>query len=98
MLVRVVKMTFRQEECDRFLELFEGWRHRIRAFPGCRYLELLHATDDSRVFVTYSEWESETDLDNYRKSDVFASVWPTVKAMFEEPAEAWSMDRTHRME
>ena len=97
MIVRVVKMTFRPEECERFLELFEGWRHKIRAFPGCRYLELLHATDDSRVFMTYSEWESETDLGNYRKSDVFASVWPTVKTMFEEPAEACTMDRPHRM-
>ncbi|MFZ1687538.1 MAG: antibiotic biosynthesis monooxygenase family protein [Flavobacteriales bacterium] len=93
MVVRVVKMTFRQEECARFLELFAGWRQRISIFPGCRHLELLHATDDTRVFMTYSEWDSDSDLENYRKSDVFASVWPTVKAMFEEPAAAWSMER-----
>ncbi|MEO8069515.1 MAG: antibiotic biosynthesis monooxygenase family protein [Flavobacteriales bacterium] len=97
MVVRVVKMTFRPEECDRFLELFDGWRHRIRAFPGCRYLELLGEQGNSGVFMTYSEWDDPSDLENYRLSAVFAEVWPTVKGMFAAPAEAWTADRLHRM-
>ena len=56
MIVRMVKMTFRQEEVARFLELFEGWRVKIIAFPGCQHLELLQDKDDPRVFFTYSIW------------------------------------------
>lgn len=97
MTVRIVKMTFRPDEVPRFLELFEGWRHRIITFPGCLHLELLHDVDDRRVLMTYSEWRSDSDLEAYRTSDVFASVWPVVKELFDEPAEAWSMDRLHQM-
>lgn len=97
MIVRMVKMTFRPGQEQRFLELFEGWRHRIRPFPGCRYLELVQDKKDPRVFFTYSEWDAELDLENYRRSDVFADVWPTVKAMFDAPAEAWTVERLHRM-
>lgn len=86
-------MTFRPEEVDRFLELFAGWEPRIRAFPGCRHLELLRGTDAPHVFFTYSRWDSEADLEAYRHSEVFATVWPTVKGLFAAPAEAWSTQR-----
>lgn len=97
MIVRVVKMTFAPEHVARFQELFEGWRHRIIAFPGCRHLQLLHSVDDPRIFFTYSEWDGPQDLENYRTSEVFGEVWPVVKALFVVPAEAWSVDREHSM-
>ncbi len=98
MIVRLVKMTFRPEEVGTFQALFEGWRHRIIAFPGCRQLELLHDARDSRVFFTYSEWNGPADLEAYRTSDVFANVWPVVKKLFAEPADAWTMHREHSMD
>ena len=93
MIVRIVKMTFRLEEVIRFQELFEGWRHRIIAFPGCQRLQLLHDRADDRVFFTVSEWDGPADLEAYRRSEVFAGVWPVVKGMFAEPAAAWTVDR-----
>lgn len=93
MIVRIVKMTFRPDEVRHFLDLFQGWKPRIRSFPGCRHLELLHDVHDPRVFFTYSHWDGPEDLEAYRGSDVFASVWPVVKVLFEAPAEAWSTDR-----
>lgn len=95
MIVRIVKMTFRTEEIGRFQELFEGWKPKIRAFPGCRHLELLHDVEDPRVFFTYSHWDGVADLENYRLSDVFAGVWPVVKNLFAAPPEAWSVEREH---
>jgi|SRR5436190_23590779 len=93
MVIRIVKMTFEPEHVGRFRELFEGWKPRIRAFPGCRHLELLHDVEDARVFFTYSHWDDPNDLEAYRVSEVFASVWPVVKALFAAPAEAWTVDR-----
>ena len=93
MLIRIVKMTFRPEEIARFQELFPGWKPKIRSMPGCLHLELLHDLKDPRIFFTYSIWEGTADLENYRVSEVFLSVWPTVKQLFAEPAEAWSVHR-----
>ncbi|MCB0794842.1 MAG: antibiotic biosynthesis monooxygenase [Flavobacteriales bacterium] len=98
MIVRLVRMTFHPEHCERFKLLFEGWRQRIIRMPGCRHLELLRDTDRSNVFVTYSVWEQAADLEAYRCSDVFNEVWPTTKALFSAPAEAWSHTLLHRMD
>ena len=98
MITRVVKMTFRPEEVATFQELFDGWRHRIIAFPGCRHLELLHDVEDTRVFFTYSVWNGPSDLEAYRTSEVFASVWPVVKKLFAERADAWTVGREHSMD
>lgn len=97
MIVRLVKMTFRPGEVEHFQELFEGWRHRIIAFPGCRELELLHDISEPGVFFTRSEWDSEEDLEAYRRSGVFSEVWPAVKELFAARAEAWSLQVKHRM-
>ncbi len=97
MIVRLVKMTFRPEEVSRFQELFEGWRHKILASPGCQQLQLLHDAHDPRVFFTYSVWDDITDLEAYRKSEVFDSVWPVVKSQFAAKAEAWTVEREHAM-
>ncbi len=97
MIVRLVKMTFKPDEAGRFQRLFEGWRHRIIATPGCRALELLHDVKDGRVFFTRSVWVAEADLEAYRRSATFADVWPVVKQMFAAPAEAWTVQVEHRM-
>ncbi len=98
MIVRLVKMTFRPGESERFQALFEGWRHKIIASPGCRKLELLQDRTTPGVFFTLSEWESADDLELYRGSTVFATVWPVVKQLFAERAVAWSLDRKHHMQ
>lgn len=97
MITRLVKMTFREEEAGRFLELFAGWRHRIIASPGCESLELLRDAADPRVFFTRSEWRSAADLETYRASATFGEVWPVVKKLFAQRAEAWSLHAEHRM-
>ena len=95
MIIRIVKMTFEPQHVAAFQSHFEGWKPKIRAFPGCRHLELWHDLRDPRVFFTYSHWDGVDDLENYRLSEVFASVWPVVKALFAAPAEAWSVAQEH---
>ncbi len=97
MIVRLVKMTFRPEEAGHFQALFDGWRHKIIAFPGCHKLELLHDVASPGIFFTRSEWRSPEDLENYRNSAVFTDVWPVVKTLFAQRAEAWTLAQEHRM-
>jgi quinol monooxygenase YgiN len=90
MVTRIVKMTFKPELVADFLALFHASKSEIRNAPGCMHLELLQCTDASHVFFTYSHWRDTESLDLYRRSEVFAYVWPRTKALFAAPAEAWS--------
>ncbi len=89
-LIRVVRMTFRPEEVPVFLENFETHKILIRNFPGCRHLELWQDENQKNIFVTYSHWESEAALNQYRDSQLFKSVWSFTKTLFSEKPQAWS--------
>ncbi|MBK7182085.1 MAG: antibiotic biosynthesis monooxygenase [Bacteroidetes bacterium] len=93
MIIRIVKMTFMPEKVETFLEVFHASKQFIRAMPGCNHLELLNDINSSNIFFTYSYWDSETDLNNYRDSDLFKEVWSNTKILFEAKPEAWSVEQ-----
>ena len=89
-LIRVVRMTFRPEEVLAFLENFEAHKILIRNFPGCRHLELWRDENQKNIFITYSHWENEEALNQYRDSELFKSVWSFTRSLFSEKPQAWS--------
>ena len=89
-LIRVVRMTFRPEEVPAFLKNFEAHKILIRNFPGCLHLELWQDENQKNIFFTYSHWESEAALNQYRDSQLFKSVWSFTKTLFSEKPQAWS--------
>ncbi len=97
-LIRVVRMTFRTEEVPAFLKNFEAHKILIRNFPGCRHLELWQDENQKNIFVTYSHWESEAALNQYRDSELFKSVWTYTKALFSEKPQAWSTKKLQEVE
>jgi len=97
MFTRIVKMEFEKENIPAFLSNFEEVKESIRNFPGCTFLELYSDKNDETIFFTYSRWNEETDLENYRTSELFKSVWSVTKPMFKEKAEAWSVDTLHSL-
>lgn len=92
MLKRIVKMTFRPDETDVFIGLFESKKSLIRNFDGCKYLELVRDINNPAIFFTISIWDTDNSLQNYRRSDLFKTTWEETKALFSEPAEAWSTE------
>ena len=95
MLIRIVKMSFYPENIPAFLDIFENSKEKIRNREGCRLLELYSDQQNPNVYFTYSHWESEKDLNAYRKSELFGDVWPNTKKLFDKKPEAWSVDRLH---
>lgn len=93
MFVRIVKMGFDPEKIDEFLTNFEANKDRIRAFKGCQFLELYRDKNNTNVFFTYSYWDSELDLESYRHSELFKTVWSKTKPLFNMKPEAWSVDK-----
>ncbi|WMI67140.1 putative quinol monooxygenase [Mangrovimonas sp. YM274] len=93
MFVRIVKMSFQPEKIDTFLSNFEANKTKIRAFEGCQFLELYRDKTNSNIFFTYSYWDTENDLENYRHSELFKGVWANTKPLFNAKPEAWSVDK-----
>ncbi len=90
-LIRIVRMHFTEAGVDEFLRIFEQNREKIRKFPGCTHLDLLRDVDEPNTFATLSHWDSEKSLEDYRKSELFASVWGRVKTLMAERSQAFSL-------
>jgi heme-degrading monooxygenase HmoA len=90
MIHRIVTMTFREDEIDSFLEVFDDVKIHIRNFPGCLGLTLLLTTDKPFQMSTFSLWENEEALDAYRHSDLFKVTWAKTKILFAEKPVAFS--------
>lgn len=93
MFVRIVKLSFAEENIDVFKANFETVKHKIRAFEGCQLLELYQDKHNSNIFFTYSYWNKEEDLEHYRNSELFKGVWAKTKPLFNAKPEAWSVDK-----
>ncbi len=93
MFIRVVKLSFAPEHIATFLAIFEQNKTFIRKSPGCRLLELNRDKNNTDLFFTYSYWEKEQDLENYRQSKLFKTVWASTKILFNKKPEAWSVDK-----
>ncbi|MCH2035194.1 MAG: antibiotic biosynthesis monooxygenase [Tenacibaculum sp.] len=93
MFVRIVKMSFQPEKISTFLENFDKKKENIRNFPGCRLLELYRDKTNPNIFFTYSYWDKEVDLENYRHSELFQNIWAETKVFFNDKPLAWSVDK-----
>lgn len=98
MIERYVRMTFKPEEKENFLLVFEANKQAIASFPGVRHLELRYSEHEPCVFSTFSTWNSVEDLQAYRKSELFAGVWKQVKPMFSGPVVTRTVDRESGLE
>lgn len=92
MLIRYVRMTFQEDKTEAFQEIFESSKTKIRSMTGCQHLELMRDINQPNVFMTHSHWESETDLNNYRDSELFKVTWAKTKALFDEKPLAFSVE------
>tara|TARA_R100001369_G_scaffold38246_1_gene63768 strand:- start:11169 stop:11465 length:297 start_codon:yes stop_codon:yes gene_type:complete len=98
MFVRIVKMGFQPEKVNTFLNDFEHVKSKVRGFEGCLFLELYRDKNNTNLFFTYSYWEDEQALENYRNSDLFKGVWKNTKQYFNQKPEAWSVDKLVSLE
>jgi quinol monooxygenase YgiN len=93
MFIRIVKLTLLEDKVSDFLDHFDSIKDKVRHYPGCQFLEVYRDRENTNVFFTYSYWEDESNLEDYKKSEVFGEIWPYTKTLFKERAEAWSVDK-----
>lgn len=85
-------MTFENDSIDDFIAIFKKYRTHIKSAPGCNSVKLLQDKKDSNIFFTYSYWESESFLNDYKNSVIFGEVWPQTKKLFSNKPEVWSVN------
>ncbi len=86
-------MSFAEENVEAFLKNFDNNKEKIRAVDGCEFLQLLRDKDNANQFFTYSFWNEQADLENYRQSDLFKGVWAKTKVLFNDKPHAWSVEK-----
>ncbi len=86
-------MSFAEENVGEFLENFDENKEKIRAVNGCEFLQLLRDKDNTNQFFTYSFWNEQVDLENYRQSELFKGVWAKTKVLFNDKPHAWSVEK-----
>ena len=97
MIKRIVKMEFKSDEIEVFKNIFDKHKSLIRDFEGCEHLELWQDVKNKSVFMTYSYWQSEKHLEEYRHSDLFKQVWSQTKILFSAKPQAWSVNTLHQL-
>lgn len=92
MINRIVKLTFKENHIPEFKKLFEdNWRE-IKNQKGCFDVKLLQDKNNPTIFFTYSLWDSNESIENYKNSELFKYIWPKTKALFGDKPEAWSTE------
>ena len=91
-------MSFDPSKIEEFLAHFESNKIDIRNFDGCQLLELYRDKSQTNVFFTYSYWNREEDLELYRQSDLFKTVWSHTKPLFNDKPEAWSVEKLESLQ
>lgn len=91
MIKRIVKMEFSSENINTFKKLFKSNKDKILSFEGCHSVTLLNDVNSETIFFTYSIWQTENHLNQYRKSETFKGIWSKTKPLFSNKAKAWSL-------
>jgi len=86
-------MYFTETGAPQFLPIFETHKNQIRNFKGCSHLELLKDKNNRLCYTTLSYWNSEEDLEAYRNSPLFKNVWRSVKPLFGDKSQAFSLEK-----
>ena len=92
MIVRIVKLHFQEDKIADFLSFFDTVKHKINSCPGCGGMKLLQDIHCPSIVMTYSYWDNENSLNQYRNSEMFDVVWSTIKPWFSEKPQAWSLE------
>lgn len=92
MITRLVKLTIDKNKIADFEKIFVSNRDKIAGFPGCKSVKVMKDVNAPNIYFTYSIWESEEAINNYRSSELFGSIWPNAKKTFIDKPEAWSLE------
>ncbi|NQW28698.1 MAG: antibiotic biosynthesis monooxygenase [Flammeovirgaceae bacterium] len=91
MLLRIVRMEFKEPHTKEFLALFKKAAPVISSFEGCLKVNVFRDAEQINVVYTNSHWQSVEDLEKYRNSIFFQTTWEKAKKLFSGKPIAYSL-------
>ena len=88
MILRIVGLPVAPGRQDELQVAFDDAYGPIRSLPDCLYLALLRSDTADREYLTVSLWTSREALADYRRSELFAAVWPRIRVTL--AGKAWA--------
>jgi len=74
-IVRLIYVTVKPDQVQKAIDL---WKNHCAPLmikqPGCLSEKLLECVDAPGEFISYSEWDSQANIDKYRKSPAHAEI------------------------
>ena len=92
LILRIVGLPVRTEDEPEFLRAFDDAYPRIRGLPACDYLALIGSRSGAADYLTMSIWTSAKALEDYRKSPLFARIWPQIRKTLRDDPWVQSYD------
>jgi heme-degrading monooxygenase HmoA len=89
MITRIVKLSFIDAYYLKFEEKFPAIQQIVLSSKGCNKVHLLKS-DQPGIYFTYSIWDDEILLNQYRNSSTFKEIWKEFKLHFKDDAQAWT--------
>lgn len=80
-----VEALFATSNAAKSIALFEDHAPSVRDMPGSRSYDLYADPNDAGKIVIVQRWDSMSQFDSYRKSDVFAELGMGLKPMMTAP-------------
>lgn len=90
-ILRIVRLSFVEEEIATFIKIFNESQPKIEAFEGCISVQLKKDYHHNNIFYTISHWENHEALDKYRESELFKTTWTKTKALFNDKPQVFSL-------
>ena len=98
MITRIVMLNFKPDKVAEFLEIFNQNKQLLAKSDGCIRIEIFKSTSDIDTYFTISNWQSEEHLERYRQSEIFKEIWSKVKPLFNNKAQAWTLNTLNENE
>lgn len=92
MIIRIVKLTFQEDKLEDFQNIWKESKSKIINMNGCHFVEMMQSKSPSNVCFTYSIWDDEDRLNEYRHSEVFKATWAKTKVLFADKPQAWTTE------
>jgi len=74
----IVRLIFVTVKSDQVKEAISLWKNHCAPLmikrPGCLSEKLLECVDAPGEFISYSEWDSQANIDKYRTSDAHTEI------------------------
>lgn len=96
MILRVVKMNVDEEKRDAFELFMKNLREEKLKLAGCLHFDYFHEKNNKNIFYSYTIWESEKYLKQYKKTDLFIEVVSTLKKLCTEEPKAWTIENVFK--